>query len=325
MNTLVSLTEAAQLIASGRSLAVAGSARALAALPAGNWIGGTSYYFIGPDGGTKSDELIFVTDLGAFGAVTFARYGADEVAKITSDAPEHGFSFVLTPAGSASLRAFAQRPYSDDLFLRPVIGWVAGVDLADLRGGRAQVVDGRTRAGADDALVVAHVALPADKLASISIINPFEKSDAHTLEFDAAGFSAIECVVDGQRRRLADFLVEAGYAHGQLPLVGDFSGAALNVSIQAVELVSGRVDFYAPVFPGVKYRLAKPLADYEASFAQAVAARGGAPVAFSCNCILNYLYGNLKGRRTGDVLGPVTFGEIGYQLLNQTLVVLEIV
>ncbi|MBI2511481.1 MAG: hypothetical protein HYV96_05845 [Opitutae bacterium] len=325
MNTLVSLSDAALLIASGRALALAGSTRALAALPAGNWIGGTSYYFIGPDGGTKSDELVFVTDLSAFGAVTFARYGADEVAKITSEAPEHGFSFVLTPAGSASLRAFAQRPYTDDLFLRPLLGWVAGVDLADLRGGQAQVVDGRTRAIDSDALVVAHVTLPPEKLASISIINPFEKSDAHTLEFDAAGFSATECLVDGRRRRLAEFLVEAGHAHGRLPLVGDFSGAALNVSIQAVELVSGRVDFYAPVFPGVKYHLAQPLADYEASFAAAIAARGPAPVAFSCNCILNYLYGNMESRRTGEILGPVTFGEIGYQLLNQTLVILDIV
>jgi hypothetical protein len=313
------------LIESGRALAVAGSSRALAALPAGNWIGGTSYYFIGPAGGTKSDRLVFVTDLGAFGDVTFARYGADEVAKITSEAPEHGFSFVLTPAGSASLRAFAQRPYSDELFLRPVIGWVAGVDLADLRAAQAQVIDGRTRKSERDALVVAHVALPPDKLASVSIINPFEKSEQHTLEFDTAGFTATECLIDGRRQRLADFLVQAGHAHGRLPLVGDFSGASLNVSIQAVELVSGRVDFYAPVFPGVKYHLAKPLADYERSFAAAIAERGATPVAFSCNCILNYLYGNMEGQRTGEITGPVTFGEIGYQLLNQTLVVLDIV
>lgn len=325
MNRLVSVSEATKLIAAGHVLALAGSSRALAALPSGNWIGGTSYYFIGPDGGVKSDELVFVTDLGALGKVTFARYGSDSVAKITSDAPEHGFSFVLTPAGSMSLRAFAQRPYSDDLFLRPVIGWVAGVDLADLRVGYAQVIDGRTQTFASDALVVAHVELPPEKIASISIINPFEKSEAPVLEFDASGFTAVECRVDGKRERLADFLVRAGYAHGRLPLVGDFSGAALNVSIQAVELVSGRVDFYAPVFPGVKYHLAKPLADYPASFAQAIAERGAAPGAFSCNCILNYLYGNMEGRRTGEIVGPVTFGEIGYQLLNQTLVILDIV
>ena len=42
--------------------------------------------------------------------------------------------------------------------------------------------------------------------------------------------------------------------------------------------------------------------------------------AFTCNCILNYVHSSLEGRRTGDVVGPMTFGEIAYQLLNQTLV-----
>ncbi len=40
--------------------------------------------------------------------------------------------------------------------------------------------------------------------------------------------------------------------------------------------------------------------------------------------MLNYLYGELEGRRTGAVVGPMTYGEIGYQLLNQTLVYIEV-
>jgi hypothetical protein len=36
--------------------------------------------------------------------------------------------------------------------------------------------------------------------------------------------------------------------------------------------------------------------------------------------VLNYLHGSLEGRRTGSLQGPMTFGEIAYQLLNQTLV-----
>lgn len=47
-------------------------------------------------------------------------------------------------------------------------------------------------------------------------------------------------------------------------------------------------------------------------------------VVFSCNCILNYLFSNLENKKTGAFVGPVTFGEIAYQLLNQTLVYLEI-
>lgn len=325
MNSLVSISEAVQQIQAGRWLAVGGSATALAALPAGNWIGGTSHYFIGPDGGAKCDDKVFVTELGSLGAPQIACYGSGEIGRITSDAPERGFSLAITPAGSACLRAFAQRPYVEDLFMKPVVGWVAGVDLSAIGTSRAQVVDGRTRTFSEDALVVMHVELPQGKLATISIVNPFEKSDAHTLRFEEAGFSATHCVVNGQKRPLVDFLNETGYANGQLPLVGDFSGASINVSIQGIDAASGRVDFYAPVTPGVDYHLAKPLANYEQAFAKAIAERGDAKVTFSCNCILNYLFGQMEGRRTGEVQGPVTFGEIGYQLLNQTLVILDIV
>lgn len=325
MNTLLSLADAKKLIESGAALAIAGSARALAELPAGNWIAGTSYYFIGPDGGVKTDSAVFVTELNTFGPVKFASYRADEVGKITEDAPAQGFSLVIIPASSSSLRSFAQRPYTQDLYLKAMIGWVSGVDLASLRASHAQVVYGPERRFENDAIVVAHVTLPADKIPSISIINPFQVSENYTLQFEEAGFSAVNCLVNGNRVRLADFLVNAGYANGRLPLVGDYSGAGINVSIQAVECVSGRVDFYAPVFPNIKYRLAKPLADYAKTFDEAIAERKTSHLAFSCNCILNYLYGNMEGKRTGNVQGPVTFGEIGYQLLNQTMVILEVV
>jgi hypothetical protein len=47
-------------------------------------------------------------------------------------------------------------------------------------------------------------------------------------------------------------------------------------------------------------------------------------IAFSCNCILNYLYAELEGKQTGNFTGPITFGEVAYQLLNQTMVYLDI-
>jgi hypothetical protein len=69
----------------------------------------------------------------------------------------------------------------------------------------------------------------------------------------------------------------------------------------------------------VTYRAAKPVANYAQRFLDAVAPEGGQSV-FACNCVLNYLHGQLEGRRTGHLFGPMTFGEIAYQLLNQTLV-----
>jgi hypothetical protein len=97
----------------------------------------------------------------------------------------------------------------------------------------------------------------------------------------------------------------------------------INVSIKAVDAKAGKVEFYAPVFQGLTYKIAAPVQDYVHEF-QAALPKIETGITFSCNCILNFLYSNLEGKRTANVTGPITFGEIGYQLLNQTLVYLTI-
>jgi hypothetical protein len=93
----------------------------------------------------------------------------------------------------------------------------------------------------------------------------------------------------------------------------------VNVSIQSLDITGRVVKFFAPVFKDVGYRTAKPVSGYSECFLSAIPATDHAPV-FSCNCVLNYLHGQLEGRTTGSMQGPMTFGEIAYQLLNQTLV-----
>jgi hypothetical protein len=93
----------------------------------------------------------------------------------------------------------------------------------------------------------------------------------------------------------------------------------VNVSIRAVDQAKRQVDFYAPVFEDMEYRLAKPPGTLPA-----IGPDEGGGVNFSCNCILNYLYGKLEGQRTGRYTGPMTFGEIAFLLLNQTLVHLTV-
>jgi hypothetical protein len=111
----------------------------------------------------------------------------------------------------------------------------------------------------------------------------------------------------------------------KLPLVADYNGALLNLSFQTVDLATRRVTLYAPVFEDVTYRIAAPLRqDYAEAFGRELAARAIQPV-FACNCILNYLYGELEGKKIGDMVGPITFGEIAYMLLNQTMVYLDFV
>jgi len=96
----------------------------------------------------------------------------------------------------------------------------------------------------------------------------------------------------------------------------------INVSI--LDVVEGKVRLYAPVFADMVYRFAYPVGNYIESFEKSLSGSAAQNISFSCNCILNYLYSELEGKKTRDLTGPITFGEVAYQLLNQTLVYLTI-
>jgi len=59
---LHSITEVRDKIASGAYLLLAGSEHALRQLPRGNWIAGTTTYFMAQAGGVCSETEIFVTE-----------------------------------------------------------------------------------------------------------------------------------------------------------------------------------------------------------------------------------------------------------------------
>lgn len=311
--------EAARRIRSGEVLLLAAQEDVLRGLPAGEWIGGTIPYFMTEEGGTTSRTRVFATPVpGEAIATRIAVYDADRLPRICAEAPENGLTYLILPAASAVHARFAQdAPEYEQMYLKPLVGWIAGVHLDDLGTARPAVVDGRTLAVLTDKAVALHAELPAHRRARIGIVNLFRQGGGDVLVFPAGGFSAERVAVNGVERNLADYLVGAGI-DTRLPLVADYNGAMVNVSFQHVDRAARRVDFYAPVFAGVPYQIAAPVADYLAAFSQALPA-GPSPV-FACNCILNYLYSGLEGKRTAGVTGPITFGEIAYQLLNQTLV-----
>lgn len=326
MNRLMSIAAAAELIRGGAFLSLAGPEGALDALPQGNWVAGTIPYFMDTAGGVVSTEgQVFVTPLPTAGAVTLAHYGVDRLKSIVGNGPDNGFTVAIVPAGSAAHKTFAAEAVNDaDAFLKPTVGWVAGVHLSDLGKITPKVYLGSTGQKFEDGVVVAHVALPDSQLASIEIVNIFEPGDGDTLRFTETSFEVGDCLVNGEKTNLADYVQAKGLADGKLPLVGDFGGAHINASIQSVDAVDRKVVLYAPVFTGVDYHFAKPVANYGANFRERLAGYPTEGVTFSCNCILNFLFGELEGQNIGELHGPVTFGEIGYQLLNQTLVVLRI-
>lgn len=309
------------LIEAGRPLLIAGAERLLRALPRGRWLGGSIPYFMTAEGGVQTEEKLFVTQLPPSCLMGDVRlYAPEQLSTIPGDYPAQGLSFIIIPAGGEAHSRFAKENASwPGFFERPLVGWIAGVGLQNLATEKPMVINGLTGEVSGDAAGVLHVALPPGLEARTEIINLFEPAaESDVITFTEDGFSVRDCKVNGQQRLLAEYLVEKG-ADLRWPLVADFSGARVNVSFQALDAAAGRVTLYAPVFAGVEYRLAQPLADYEGRFMAELLRRKVDPV-FTCNCVLNYVYAELQGKKTGHAVGPFTFGEIAWMLLNQTLV-----
>jgi hypothetical protein len=325
VNALVSVDRAIELIKEGRALSFAGQEACLDKLPRGNWVAGTIPYFMGAEGGVVTAEKVFATVLADGQKTEVAFYGPDALECIVGNAPENGYTFAVMPYGSNAHRMYAESADSfEGAFLKPTVGWVAGIDLADLGKVTPKVYNGKTGTKHEEGVVVMHVSLPDDKLATIEIVNIFEQDAGDVITFQTTGFKANDCFVNGKPAQLGKYLAGRGNGEGKLPMIGDYSGARINVGLQTVNADSGECSFYGPVFPGVEYRLAKPVTDYADRFRSLTRQYNGPDTLFACNCIVNFLHGGLEGKNVGGVQGPVTFGEIGFQLLTQTMVVLRI-
>ncbi|NIJ08868.1 hypothetical protein FHS31_002492 [Sphingomonas vulcanisoli] len=323
--SLHSVAEVTRMIEGGAMMLLAGEEHLLRDLPRGDWIGGTIPYFMTAEhGGVQDQDRIFVARLPQSATVTHqALYDADTLPGFPAGGARNGFSVILLPSQSAVHSRFAlEGSQWPGLFDRPVVGWVTGVALDRVGIDTAKVFDGRSGLVSETDAVVMHVALPDSVFAKVDIVNLFDQGDGDTLTFDQTSFSAEWVRVGGKRVRLLDYIAEKGI-DTKLPLVADYNGAGVNVAIARIIEEEGRVEFFAPVFADMPYRFAKPIGHYPTEFEEAIADLCTPPT-FSCNCVLNYAYADLEGQRTGTITGPMTFGEIAYVLLTQTLVYLTI-
>lgn len=315
----VTLEEAKKLIQQGKLLHIAADEALLEQLPKGNWIAGTTPYFITEQGGITCKDKLFVNEIPGAAEYKTAVYDKGNILEITKDAYANGLSFLVMPFASEVAVFYAKEaPNSEDLLMNPTVGWISGFDLST--DAKAKVYNGITGLAYEDKAVALHICLTEDKLAFLGIVNIFEinESDAR-IEFTEDALSVVKCMVNGEETVLADYIAKNNI-DTQLPLVADYNGALINVSIKSISREASEVSFYAPVFSGKEYRFAQPVSNYAASFCENLKGYEEVKPVFSCNCILNYLYGKLDGKATMPFAGPVTFGEIAYQLLNQTLV-----
>lgn len=325
INKLLELQELITLINESRVLVLAAAEELLDQLPKGNWIGGTIPYFMDDDGGLMSKEKVFVTDITNHSSKYHIKnYDSSAITDITKDRSNNGYSFILVPGFSNVLARFAVMSQNlDNIFDVPLVGWVTGIDLVDVGKKTAKVYNGQTGFKSDNEIVITHVELEETKIAELEILNIFSQGDGDEFEFLEEGFSCTDCLINGEKQNLAEYITRNNI-DTRLPIVADYSGAKINISFQQVDEEKKKVLFYAPLRKNEKYKLANPVENYVKDFIN-ILPKELDDVAFSCNCILNYLYSELEGKKTGKMNGPFTFGEIAYVLVNQTMVYVRIV
>ncbi len=318
-----SVGQVTAMIKAGKTLLIAGNEKLIKLLPKGDWIAGTTPYFMDYKGGTFTETELFISELPkSIISTKHLVYNVDNIQRIYDDAYNNGFSIIIMPSGSDIHTSFALNCGKYHGFAnKPLVGWVSGINIDKAEYTTPKVFDGQTGDELTDEAVVIHASLPNKKIAYIDMINIFEQGESDELKFPVDGFLTKDVYVNGTRKNFAEY-IESNKISLKQPLVANSFGARLNTSFHKIE--NNKVYFYAPVFSNTVYKIAKPIQDYVFDFFKQIPIGVSKKVVFSCNCILNYQYAELEGRPTFGFAGPVTFGEIGYRLLNQTMVYLTI-
>jgi hypothetical protein len=322
---LIDKETAAEWIRDGKTLLLSGTEEMLTGLPLGDWVGGTTLHFMNPMGGLKCVDKIFVSEPPPGAKLEQIKlYDADHLAEISAQAPDNGFTYLLIPSNSAVLMRYAQEsPSYPHQYIKPLIGWVTGFPLEEFGKRNAKVFNGQTGQASDNAALAMHFSLPANKMAHISVVNVFKADPSVAITFPYSGFEVGECFINGKPANLIHYLRENNIDTHR-PLIADYSGAAVTVAFPVPELIlEDKGIFPAPVFEGVTYYFSLPVDDYVTEFHKQMP-KVPDNLGLSFYCLSNYLYSELEGKVIKGIYGPFTFGEIAYQVLNQTMAYLEI-
>lgn len=320
---LYSIQEAERFILNGQKMVITGDENVLDKLPKGNWIGGTIPYFMDIDKGKENREMVFIEDQSDL-AIDFSIkvYNLENQANVASDSFGNGYTIIIIPTKSKAHLDFSLNSFLyPNIFQNPIIGYISGMHLDDLGSKKAKFFNGQTKEKFDEGIIALNIKLPEDKVGRIEIANIFEQDDqSDEITFPKNGFTQDICFVNGIEKNFADYLLKINQDL-RFPLIVNQNGALINKSFQSIDEQNKVVNFYAPVFKHEMYGFAKKIENYGDHFINILP--NELKTNFACNCILNYLYGEFSKQKF-NLTYATTFGEIGYQLLNQTLVYLVI-
>ncbi len=322
---LATAAEVAELIEAGHTLVLAGAEQELARLPAGRWIGGTVSCILTPDGVRPAAGKLIYADLSRVALKAELRqFNARQLQNLSARYPDNGFAVIILPGQSTLLQAVATRmPDWPGLYNAPLAGWVSAVPLKELGKSQPKVFCGNATPRHDIAALM-YISLPEGVFAELNIINPFGATSCSSLRFLAGGYSIRgTCLLDGKKINLAR-LIASGEIDPTLPLAADRDGALLNNSIIASDPKAGTVTFLNPIDPSLTYRFAEPVHVFKEAFVRA--ARGidlpGATLSSVCVASLRHLDDEIRPML--PAIAPVTFGQIGYTVLSQTITCLSL-
>lgn len=323
---LYSKAEVADFINAGRVMLLSGSAKALEGLPKGKWIAGSTPYFV--DGiGVCDEDKIFVNDftLVAKSAKT-ATYNAQNIENIAINGYNNGITLVSIPIDSEVYYTFANNSMRyPDIFKNPVVGFVAATKLDEYGKAKPYVADGADGLLNSEKAVVLYVELP-DYLSARTEIENFDTIDEETSEviFPKDGFVQSDCIIDGKPGNIAEYFeyTVKPKLGGYTQMITSQNGALINRDPKIVDTKTGEVTFFSPIYAGDKYHLVKNGKNYLKMFNDSLSARRSDVVA-CFSCVSYFFGGNFTGKNVVKN-GNYAFGEIAYQLLNKTIVTLEI-
>lgn len=324
-NQLMSIDAANQLIEENQVLLICGEEENLRALNQGNWIGGTIPYCMSNNGGGLiGEKAVFVTNFtDKVANFKIEAYKEEALRELLDDRFLGGFSYILVPAFSSIHEYYGLNMGNEpSLFDVPTMGWVTGVYLEEIGSKSPKVINGKTGEVFDNKICALHCQLPDEEYAELNIINIYQQGNGDVFTFPEDSFSCSDCLINGKSGNLATYYLEHDI-NRTLPLVANYAGVPINIDIQEVNEENKTMSFFGPLNAAHEYRVAEFVEDRYQIFCDKLP-KEKTNILCSCNCISSYLNIGMEGKHSGGIVGPFTFGEIAYVLVNQTMVTLSV-